>query len=231
MTDATAPYNMVNDSTMMLLLILNIVSIAYVVIMNGASIAERIKGLFYYRRNATPFNDRTHITKICNILLNIQTVFYLSLTAMLVLQKNSLLEINGKSLSIAGVFALFFATFILLKRLAYGLVNSILFSRREVEEWDELYSFTTKLLGFTITPAAAVMIFIPALPTIYVYFYIFLTLLLFVCTKTNGLFRIIFTKNRNYLDIFLYLCALEFLPMAMAWKFILELSEFITIKI
>ena len=41
------------------------------------------------------------------------------------------------------------------------------------------------------------------------------------------LIKIIFTKKRNCLDIFLYLCALEFLPFAMAWKFIEQLSDFI----
>ena len=38
MTGAPAPYSMVNDNTMMLLFILNIVGISYVFLMNGASI-------------------------------------------------------------------------------------------------------------------------------------------------------------------------------------------------
>ena len=78
-TTAPAPYSMATDDVIMLLFIMNIIGIAYVILMNGPSIVERTKGLLYYRHKSMPFYDRTHITKICNALMYGQTTFYLSI--------------------------------------------------------------------------------------------------------------------------------------------------------
>ena len=43
MTGELAPYSMTNDNIIQLLLILNLVGIAYALLMNGAGILERIK--------------------------------------------------------------------------------------------------------------------------------------------------------------------------------------------
>ena len=82
MTSAPAPYSMTTDNVIMLLFILNIIGIAYVILLNGPSIVERMKELLYYRHNSTPFNDRTHITRICNALMYAQTIFYLAVITM-----------------------------------------------------------------------------------------------------------------------------------------------------
>ena len=90
MTNTPVPYNITNDNTIMLLFIINIIGMAYVLMMNGTSIMERAKGIFYYQRNSTPFNDRTHITRICNALMYAQTIFYLTIITLSELQKTRL---------------------------------------------------------------------------------------------------------------------------------------------
>ena len=230
MTGATAPYNMVNDNTIMLLFALNIVGVSYVFLMNGASILERIKCIFYYESKATPFNDRTHITRICNLLLYAQTVFYLIIVTIGYLQHCRLL-IDGKALPSLGIFAALYSAVILLKKAGYAIVNNIMFTKAVAQEWDNLYFFTIKLTGFALAPAVTAILFIPGLSFIYVEIYLTIVLIAYLYTVFRGLINIIFTKKRNYLDIFLYLCALEFLPIAMVWKSVLQLNEFITIKI
>ena len=231
MTNAPVPYNMTNDNTIMLLFILNIIGISYVILMNGTSIIERAKALFYYQRSSTPFNDRTHITKICNALMHAQTILYLTIITIAELQKSTILKLAENAIIYTVGFALFYLAVILAKRGIYDLVNNILFTKKESQEWTNTYFFTMKLLGFALTPATISLLFIPEINIKSVNFYLLLTLIAYICTIITGLLRIIFTKNRNYLEIFLYLCALEFLPIAMAWKSVLQLSEFITIKI
>ena len=231
MTGAPAPYSMVNDNTMMLLFILNIVGISYVFLMNGASIIERIKCIFYYESKSTPFNDRTHITWICNLLLYAQTIFYSVIVAIGYLQESKGLVLDNNAIPACATFAALFTGVLLLKKASYAIVNNILYTKKEAQEFREIYFFTIKILGFVLAPAAIALLFIPALSVNYVNFYLLLTLVAYIYTIINGLFRIIFTKKGNYLEIFLYLCALEFLPTAMVWKSVLQLSEFITIKI
>ena len=216
MTSTPVPYNITNDNVIMLLFIVNIIGMAYVLMMNGTSIMERAKGIFYYQRNSTPFNDRTHITKICNALMYAQTIFYLTIITLAELQKGGLM-LSGNALIYTGAFAIFFILVLLAKKWTYDLVNNILYTKKEAEEFREIYFFTIKILGFVLAPAAIALLFIPALSVNSVNFYLLLTLAAYIYTIINGLFRIIFTKKGNYLEIFLYLCTLEFLPIDMVW--------------
>lgn len=230
MTTAPAPYCMANDNVIMLLFIINITGMAYVILMNGASIIERVKCIFYYQRNTPSFNDRTHITRICNTFMYLQTLFYLSIiTVTWIIDNNS--NTTPHALLWIGILALFFAIVILLKGMAYSLVNHILFSKKEVDEWQNIYSFAIKMLGFILTPAVVARLFIPSISINSVNFYTLLTLVFYIYTIISSALKIIFAKKRNYFDILLYLCALEFLPIAMVWKFIQQLSEQLTIKI
>lgn len=230
MTDITAPYNIVNDSTIMSLFILNIIGISYVLLMNGTSIVEGVKNHFYYKRTTASFNDRTHITKICNALMYMQTLFYTGILAMsFMMEANSPLLQSGPFTSL-GTGMLFAAAILLFKNLAYAIVNNILFTSKESKEWQDLYFFTIKLLGFALAPAVIVILFAPPAYTNYAHYYLILIIITYIYIVINGLTKIIFTKKRNYLDIFLYLCALEFLPIAMALKFAEQMSDFIIIK-
>ena len=231
MTSAPAPYSMATDNLIMLLFILNIIGISYVILMNGASIFERIKGLLYYQHNSTPFNDRTHITKICNALMYAQTIFYLAIITMAEMDGREGVAIEGMPITYLAIYSASFLAFFIIKRIMYDTINIILYSKKEMLEWRDLYFFTIKLLGFALAPAVIFILFIDSIPLNFVNIYIVLTGILYSATIISGAIKIIFTKKRNYLEIFLYLCALEFLPMAMVWKSLLQVSGLITIKI
>lgn len=231
MTDTPAPYNMLNDDIIMSLFILNFIGISYVLLMNGASLFERLKCAFYYENKAVPFNDRTHTTKICNLLLYSQTIFYCSILTTGYLQHKNLLATGNKQTLYIAIFASAILIALLLKRIMHDIINHILFNNKDAAEWRSSYLFTIKIAGFALFPAIIVILFVPEIPFFYVEIYSILILIAYIYTITNSLIRIIFYEKRNYLDIFLYLCALEFLPIALVWKSILQLNEFITTKI
>lgn len=231
MTQTLAPYCMTNDNIILLLLIQNLVGISYVLLMNGANIFERTKCIFYYENKSTPYNDRTHITKICNFLMDFQTIFYVTVITAGIVDRHCF-EITGEnSLPTLGALAALFAAFFIIKRGIYSLVNNILFSKSIDHEWSNFYFFTTKLWGFTLAPAALAILFMPAISLKYVEFYSILTLIAYLFTIIRGAKNIIFAKKCIYVDIFLYLCALEFLPIALVWRTIQQLENYITIKI
>lgn len=230
MTQATAPYCMTNDNAIMMMFVMNIIGISYVFLMNGAGIIERLKCIFYYESKSTPFNNRTHITRICNILLYIQTLFYSTIIASKFILEMKLFHCETSILPLTGTFAILFILVMLFKLISYDAVNAILFDRQKIGEWREFYFFTIKLLGFAFTPAVIAILFVPEISFVFVKIYLLILLLAYVYTVLNGLNKIIFAKRHNYLDIFLYLCALEFLPMGIVWKSILQVSEFLTIK-
>ena len=231
MTETLAPYCMINDDRMLLLLILNFVGIFYTIIMNGADIFERTKCIFYYESKKLPHNDRTHITQICNLIMDYQAVLYATILITAILSSNYQSVPEEGITKAATTAAALIVGFFIIKRVIHNVVNSILFSKQIADEWDSFYSFTLRLLGFMLTPAAITVLFIPQVPLKYVEFYSILTVIAYLYTIINGLNKIIFAKKCIYVDIFLYLCALEFLPFAIVWKTMLQLDDFITIKI
>lgn len=231
MSSSLAPYNMANDNAIMLMFILNMVGVSYVFLMNGESILERVKCMFYYESKLTPFNDRTHITKICNALLYIQTIFYATIITISHIQKQSGEIPASRALLLTGAVFLVYACTLLLKRVLFDAVNNILFNKQAAQEWQSHYFFTVKLLGFMLSPTAIAILFVPGIPDTFIKIYLLLLSAIYAYTLFNGLKKIIFTQKGSFLDIFLYLCALEFLPTAVVWKLVLQLNEFITIKI
>lgn len=230
MTHATAPYCMTNDNAIMMMFVMNIIGVSYVFLMNGAGIIERLKCIFYYESKSTPFNNRTHITRICNILLYMQTLFCSTIIASKFILERDLYRCDTSILPLIGTFALLFVALLLFKLISYDAVNAILFDRRRITEWREFYFFTIKLLGFAFMPAIITILFVQEVPFSFVKIYLLIVLMAYVYTIFSGLIKIIFAKRHNYLDIFLYLCALEFLPMGIVWKLILQVSEVLTIK-
>ena len=223
MTNAPAPYCMTNDNIVLLLLIFNLVGISYVLLMNGANIFERTKCIFYYENKSTPYNDRTHITRICNFLMDFQTIFYATIISAGMVDEHCFNITKENSPALLATLAAIFTTFFLVKRGLYAVVNSILFSKDTSDEWNSFYLFATKLWGFTLTPATLAILFLPAISLKYVEFYSILTLAAYLCTIIRGAKKIIFAKKCIYVDIFLYLCALEFLPLAIVWKTVQQL--------
>ena len=227
MTDMPAPYCMINDNVIMSLFIINIIGMSYVLLMNGTNIFETFKSHFYYNRSSAPFNDRTHITRICNMLMYIQTILYSSILFMNFFMQDSCKITEENSTLLLGTIMAVIGGVLFLKRIAYSIVNKILFTANKATEWKEVYLFTIKMTGFALAPAIVMVLFLPYLNINYALYYTILIVIVYICIIINSLIKIIFTKKRNCLDIFLYLCALEFLPFAMAWKFIEQLSDFI----
>lgn len=227
MTDMPAPYCMINDNVIMSLFIINIIGMSYVLLMNGTNIFETFKSHFYYNRSSAPFNDRTHITRICNMLMYIQTILYSSIIIMNFFMQDSYKITDENSTLLLGTIMAVIGGVLFLKRITYSIVNKILFTANKATEWKGVYLFTIKMTGFALAPAIVTILFLPYLNINYALYYTILIVIVYVCIIINSLIKIIFTKKRNCLDIFLYLCALEFLPFAMAWKFIEQLSDFI----
>ena len=163
--------------------------------------------------------------------MDYQSVFYAAilLTTILCSYYHNVPE--KEIMKVGTTAAAMFTGFAIIKRGLHNIVNSILFSKSVADEWDSFYSFTLRVLGFLLTPAVLTILFFPHISLKYVEFYSILILVAYLYTIINGLNKIIFAKKRIYVDIFLYLCALEFLPCAIVWKTMLQLDDFITIKI
>lgn len=230
-TGEAVPYNLLNDNIVMLLFVLNLVGMAYVFLMNGSSIVERAKSMFYHGKQSLPYTDRSHITKLCNLFLYLQTIFYCSIVTFGHIQYYTPFTVGITPRITLAAFGLLFATALFVKRLLYDACNITLFSSAIAREWLLSYFFTIKLAGFILLPLVVCIIFVKEFPNIYYTIYLIFATLVFAFVVICNAIKIIFKKKCRYLDIFLYLCALELLPMAILWRALHAINAFLITKI
>ena len=233
MTVEQAPYCLVNDNIAMLLFVLSLIGIAHIFLVCGSSIIERAKSLFYYsNRQSNPFNERTHITKWCNALLYWQTIFYCGTLAFIYLQyspQTAATSATTARASLAGCMTMF-AGLLVAKKVIYDLCNNILWGKEVAKEWSRSHFFTIKLLSFVLLPLLAATLFIEHVGETFMRVYLIFATLTYIAVYISSLNSIIFRKKCNYLDIFLYLCALELLPVAIMWKLTIEVNSYLLIN-
>jgi hypothetical protein len=224
------PYFLGNDNLLLLLFITNILGIAYVFILNGNSILQRIKSLFYYSRNSKPYNSQTHINRFCNFILYSQTVLLLSIITF-AYAGFARGELYPKEPHIfVGIYLTFFAAIILIKRLIYDIVNLTLFTPQQQRDWRDSYFFTLQLMGFMLLPLTTALLIVPQIPQAICDIYLWTTAIMCLFMLISRCKKIIFNQKVGFVDIILYLCTLEILPTAALIKAVKELNIFLTIN-
>ncbi len=228
MTGTPVPYYIGNDNVYLLLYLMNILGMAFLFLANGGAIAERIKGMFYYGKQK--FDKRYKMSGMENTLLYAQNILFFTITSLAYLQHRGELPLHHKSYIYIISFGVLFSLFLLVKRIAYDIVNLTLFTNKQASEWRESYFFTIQLTGFLLFPLVTAIIFLPGTsPIIYGCYIAFITITYLYMLFTRC-FNIIFTKKSAVFNIFLYLCAIELLPLAFLGKAVLAMNSFLTIK-
>lgn len=174
--------------------------------MNGSSIVERAKSMFYHGKQSNPYNDRTHITKLCNLLLYLQTTFYCSIIAFGGIQYTTTFTRGTTPHILLAALCLLVAAALLVKRVLYHICNITLFSAAAAREWNESYFFTIKLTGFILLPLAICVIFVKgfsiAYYTIYLIFATLLYAIVVICSAKKS-----FSRKNASVWIFFYIFA------------------------
>lgn len=230
MTSVPVPYFFGNDNVVLSFFLLNLLGIAYVFVLNGNGILQRLKNMFYYTSNSKPYNNQTHINRLCNCILYMQFVLFLSVLSFAKLQYDYGLLYIERSYLFFVVYAIFFLSFFGVKRMVYSIVNHVLFTSRQEKEWHDSYFFTIQLAGFLLFPLVSFVLFVPQLSYTIYFSYITITVLICLLMLIRCGKRIIFFQRYGFVEIILYLCTLEILPMAVLVKAIHELNEFLMIK-
>ena len=225
------PYSLSTDNLLLVLYLANILGVAYVFIVNGANIADRTKSLFYYSNQSNPYNTRAGISRFCSFILIFQIIFFLSIIAFNYLLLNREETINRISHIYFLSFAALFTLFLFVKRIMYDIVNNILFTAKLAKEWRDSYFFTIKLTGFLLFPLVTAIIFKANLSEGVYWTYLVFVAIIYLYMLSVRALNIIFVEKLRWFDIFLYLCAIELLPIGILCKTIAQTISFLTIKL
>ena len=115
-----------------------------------------------------------------------------------------------------GIFSTIFLAYFLGKTFIYYLVNTIFFDSKKRGHWTWTQSFITALEGIALFPAVMLEVyFTPAIQNVAFYF-VSIVILAKILTFYKC-WSIFFRQKSIFLQISLYLCALEIVPMLALW--------------
>jgi hypothetical protein len=123
-----------------------------------------------------------------------------------------------------GLFSVVCFMYIIGKQLVYHLVNTVFFDSKRNGHWTWTLAFITALEGIALFPAVILQVyFTPSFQNIlfYIVFVIILTKILTFYKCWNIFFR----QKGVYLQIILYLCALEIVPMLVLWGVLVMITN------
>ncbi len=105
------------------------------------------------------------------------------------------------------------ASYFLLKATVYQFVNWVFFDRKKNEQWNKSQLFLTAMEGLALAPVVLLLIFGDMTMRTALFLVVIVIFLVKMCTFYKC-YLIFFQRFGAFLQIFLYFCALELIPLA-----------------
>lgn len=207
------PYTISGDSTITALLLVSFILALIAFSKSRNFIVRQAKHFFRIQRSGT-----TELTETTNefrfqFFLTAQTCLLLSLVAFFYAQEyNSDTFLVSSQYQLIAMFFGVFAGYLLLKALLYTIVNWIFFSSRQNSQWMKSFLFTSAIEGVVMFPVVVSQAYF-GLSLKNTIFYVAAVVILSRLLSLYKCFLIFFRQKGVYLQIILYFCALEIMPL------------------
>ena len=204
------PQSLMSDDILTLFLLGCIVLTLLVVKRSRKELVKEFKRFTYQQSNERGIKTYGLIEMI---ILNVQTCFLVGLVFALYLKENTQNGLTTQAFYIQmATISTIAIAYILMKHLLYALVNSVFFAGNKNGQWFRSFLFLNSLEGFLILPSLipCYLTYISA-RTMAVY-----ALFVIIFCKISAFYRlysIFFRQKIASLQIFLYFCALEIVPL------------------
>lgn len=206
------PYTIAGDDIVTSILLGCFILTMLVFARTGRLIARQVKNFFY------PQGDTTETTGELRfqLFLMLQTSLLLGLLYFFYVQTYVPGSMLVSQYQAIGIFAAVVAGYFLLKMAAYEVVDWVFFDRKRNLQWIQSFLFLSAMEGVLIYPFAILQAYFNmSLETVMI-----ASLVIIACFKLLTLFRsfsIFFRTKGGGLQIILYFCALEVMPLLALW--------------
>ena len=203
------PYTVRSDDAITALLLFCFVMALVVFAHSRQYITHQLKDFFYVRRH----ESYIHPSSRFQLFLNVQTCLLLAIATFYYINRyvSDTFLLDQPYGIIAIYFGLFLAYFSV-KVMAYSAVNNVFFGSKKNKQWIGIFTFITSLEGVALFPAVMLQIYFN-LPLQSVVYYLIFTLILTKILTFYKAWVIFFKQIGVYMQIILYLCALEIIPL------------------
>lgn len=224
------PYTLRGDNVITLLLLFCFVASVLAVAKSRAFIARQAKWFF-----RTPVSESAAVTETSTevrfqLFLVMQTALLLSL-----FQYFYTLDRVGDTFTLESQYqlvAIFFgvwAGYFVLKALLYTLVNAVFFGLRRNLLWLKSLLFVTALEGVALLPATMLQVYFN-LPLENVMIYYAVVVIVGKILALYKCFLTFFRTSGAFVQIILYFCTLEIIPLAAVWGVLVMIGNILKVN-
>ena len=210
---ADVPYNAGSDHLISASLIIGLLLAIPALSTSMGFIERQVKNFFYAE------NVRTTSTPDTNAELRNQTLL-VAFTCLILgvayycyalFWDNSQYDVASNH-QLVGIYIMAFLGYFLFKALLYQFVNWIFFDKKKIEQWNKSILFLTAMEGLVAAPAVLLFVFGNLSMSACLIIVATVAFLIKICTFYKC-YIIFFQRFGAFLQIFLYFCALELIPM------------------
>ena len=192
------------------------VAMLYGIVRSWSFLVRQAKSFFFVPRRVSQTIDTSseiryqYVMMVAgSILLGMMVYFYRHIVL-------GYEEESGSQLPEIAVFAGISFVFLLLRLVLYSFVNWVFFSGEQGMRWRHTQLFLMSLLGVLLLPAVVAAVFF-SISSEYLTLYCIFVLIFVELLTMYRCFVIFFKRSAFSLQIFLYFCALEFIPVVLLW--------------
>ena len=130
---------------------------------------------------------------------------------------------------LVGVFFGVFAAYYVLKMLAYWVVNNVFFGRKKSVRWLRSLLFATSVEGMALFP----LVLLQAYFDLSIQKAVAYAALVIILSKIMLFYKsfVMFFRHKNfYMQIILYFCALEIMPLLSLWGILVKVVDYLKIN-
>ena len=205
------PYTVRNDNAITCMLIFCFVMALVSFAHSRQYILRQLKDFFYIPRSSKSSDEDP--SNRFQLFLSLQTCLLLAITYYFYITHYVTdTFVLDTPYEIIGIFFGVFIAYFIAKNIVYSIVNNVFFSSKKNRHWIWTLTFITALEGIALFPAVMLQVYFNLPMQNVVYYFIFILVL----TKILTFYKcwvIFFRQISVYLQIILYLCALEIIPL------------------
>lgn len=223
------PYTIAGDNviTSILLVCFVVVGLSYGLLRQF--LKRQLKGFFRPQTETTSEVTETFNEVRLQLFLAAQTSLLLGICYFFLINSNDDSTFVIEQYQIIGIYTLTFALYFLLKSLLYAFSSWTFFGGKKIGQWQKSLLFFVAIEGLLMYPLILVVSYFGLSiqsSVIYATFVIVLTKLLIFFKS----YIIFFKQSGGYLQLFLYLCALEIMPLLNLWGILTLINSFLKIN-
>lgn len=225
------PYMLRNDNLVTGSLLVCLVLLVYAVNKTRRQLLQQTKNFFYPpRRRSSTFIAETSIESSSRRYIYLQLAILGGVMLFGYSQNkfdNFLGQLSPRML--LAIYLIGFFICLLGKQLILSFVNWIFFPKKKQKAWNDIYSYIVSVESIIFFPLALAYVYfqLPYKTAMGIFIFILLSIKILLAFKTYYIF---FRKSYGLFHLFVYLCALEVMPLLAIWKTLAIMTESLIVK-